>query len=193
MCRKGLGCGFGKSLFAFIIKCQGNNDLLISHIVLLVASLGVSDLGAGDNSVAVIDDLLQFLSQDVFHIAAFSDAELIVFLALVICLADKVQRAGTTQILQDLVRLRNAGNTGNLDIQAVGAFCIYLSFRAVLIDTALQFILCIVQVFLGRRLLAHRLVSDAGAARQIQTFFDVVIGSSVSLAKTDQHRIGHQS
>ena len=189
---KSLGGSSSKSLAPLIVECEGDDDLLVAHIILLISCLGIRDLCAGDNRVAVSNDLLKTLGQDVFYTAVLSEAQLIVLVACIIGLPNKVERAGTTQILQDLIGLGNAGNTGNLDIQTICAFCVDLSLRAVLIDTALQFILRIIQVLLGRRLLSHCLISNAGTACQIQALFDVVIRSSVSLAKSDQHSVRHQ-
>ena len=132
-CGKRLCCGSGKCLPAFIVESEGDNDLLVAHVILLIAGFCIRHLCSGDHCVAVSDDLVKCLGQDILDSAVLSNSECVVFVACIICLADEIQGAGAC------------------------------------------------------------LVSDAGAARQIQTFFDVVIRTSVSFAKSDQHRVCHQS
>ena len=91
-CGKSLGRSIRKSLLSFIIKGQGDNDLLVAHIVLLVARLGISDLSTGDDSISVRDDLVEILGKRILNVAFLGDTDLlIVFLALCIRLADEVQ------------------------------------------------------------------------------------------------------
>ena len=132
--------GIRKFLLAFVRKCQGYDDLLVVHVVVLVSGLGLLDVGSFQDYISVRLELFQILLEHVIGIAFRIRAELIVLIAALVSLPDKIQRAGLSQFIQDPVGLFYAGNTGDLDIDAVSAFPVYLGLRAVLIDTLLKLV-----------------------------------------------------
>ena len=97
-----------KLLLSLIREGQGNDDLLVVHIVILVAGFSFLHIGTFQDCVAVRDDLLEILGKYIVDIAVSILAKLIVLVSALICLSDEIQRAGLTQFVEDLVGLFNA-------------------------------------------------------------------------------------
>ena len=191
--RIGLGRRISKLLLAFVSKCKGNHDFLIVHIVGLIAGFGFRHVRALQNSVAVRDDLLEILGQDIAVIAVLVSSEFIVLVSALICLSDKIQRAGLAQFLEDLVGLFDAGDAGDLDIDPVAALRVDLRLCAVLVNTLLKLVNGVRHILCRGVFVAYCLISDAGAACKVESKLDVVIRSSVPAAQTYQCGIRHKS
>ncbi len=67
----------------------------------------------------------------------------VVVVSVRILLADEVQGSGAAQLLQDGIGIRD---TGDLDVDAVGALPVDLCLRGVLLNTALQLVDRIIHV-----------------------------------------------
>ena len=185
--------GVCELLLAFIRKGKGDNDLLVVHVVGLIAGFRLQHVCTLQHYVAVRDDLVQVLCQHIAVVAVRVHAERVVIISIGISLPDKIQRAGTSQFFQDLVGLFYAGNAGNLNIDSVISFRVDLRLRAVLVNTLLQLVDSVRHILCGRCLVAYSLISNAGAAREVKSQLDVVVRSSVPIADADQSGVGHET
>ena len=97
-------CGIGKFLLSFFCHCQVNNILGVAErLILLDARLSILDIGTGQHDGAVcqqlINRLIHNVSVTVGAVCVLYQLTGIVRISVRICLGNKIQSAGTSQLL----------------------------------------------------------------------------------------------
>ena len=165
------GCGIGKLLLALVRESKRNHNLLVVHVVALVAALRIRNIRTLQNNITVRNQSIQILVQ---LVAAARIVILVIGIAVVIGLTDKIQGSGTSELLQNLVGIRNAGD---LDVDPVASLTVNLRLCAVLLDSLLQLIARIIHILIRGRRISRRLIGNADTARQIQPQLNVRSGT----------------
>ena len=177
---------FRELLGTFIRKGQLDNDLLVVHVVSGIARFRVGYVCTVDNDLAGLFTFFQSFGQDISVGPVFLGSLLIVLIAFIIRLTDKIKGTGPAQLLKDRVGLGNAADSGDLNIDPVITFLIYNCFCGVLLNTLLQLVDGITHVLLAGGLFAGSLVGDAGAAREVEAQLDIVIGTLPAASEAEK-------
>ena len=136
-----LGC-CRKLLLARIGEGQLHDNLLVVHGVRLVSRLGAGDICTFQYDVSALLQRGDRLAAGELILIGRT-VQRVVVVSVRILLADEVQGSGAAQLLQDGIGIRD---TGDLDVDAVGALPVDLCLRGVLLNTALQLVDRIIHV-----------------------------------------------
>ena len=171
-------CSLGKSLCTFGIKFQLGYIFAVAGIVLLYTTLGVDNGGTFEYDAVLF---LQLVDRVVQLILACGRIVAVAGIAVVVRLADKIQRTRCTQLFEDLICI---GNARDLNSNTVDTLFVNLCFLAVAHNTLLQLVHGIIHVFGGRHILICR-IGDADTTGQIQTGNDVSCRTCTCRSETD--------